>query len=52
MFTRSDNAEEKISASPAPWLALWIAGAAMVFMGIAPGFVMEAAQSAVKALAV
>jgi len=52
MFTRSDNAEEKISASPAPWLALWIAGAAMVFMGIAPGFVMGAAQSAVKALAV
>ena len=52
MFTRSDDSEEKISASPAPWLALWIAGAAMVFMGIAPGFVMEAAQNAVKALAV
>ena len=27
-------------------------GAAMVFMGIAPGFVMRAAQEAVKALAV
>ncbi len=52
MFTQPSASEEKITASPAPWLSLWVAGAAMVFMGIAPGFVMEAAQSAVKALAV
>ncbi len=52
MFTQQSASEEKITASPAPWLALWVAGAAMVFMGIAPGFVMEAAQYAVKALAV
>ncbi len=51
-FTQPATSEEKISASPAPWLALGIAGAAMVFLGIAPGFVMEAAQEAVKALAV
>ena len=52
MFTQSGPSESKITGSPAPWLALGLAGAAMVFMGIAPGFVMEAAQGAVKALAV
>ena len=52
MFTQTTASEEKIGGSPAPWLALGIAGAAMVFMGIAPGFVMGAAQEAVKALAV
>jgi len=52
MFTQPSDSDQKITASPAPWLALGLAGAAMVFMGIAPGFVMEAAQEAVKALAV
>ncbi len=52
MFTQPATSEEKITAPPAPWLALGLAGAAMVFMGIAPGFVMEAAQGAVRALAV
>ena len=52
MFTQPSTSEEKITAPPAPWLALGLAGAAMVFMGIAPGFVMEAAQGAVRALAV
>ena len=52
MFTHPATSDEKISGSPAPWLALGVAGAAMVFMGIAPGFVMEAAQEAVKALAI
>ena len=52
MFTQPATSEEKITASPAPLLALGLAGTAMVFMGIAPGFVMEAAQGAVRALAV
>ena len=52
MFTQPATPEVKITGSPAPWLALGLAGAAMLFMGIAPGFVMEAAQEAVKALAV
>ena len=52
MFTQPATSEEKITVSPAPWLALGLAGTAMVFLGIAPGFVMEAAQSAVRALAV
>ena len=52
MFTQPATSEEKITSSPAPLLALGVSGAAMVFMGIAPGFVMEAAQGAVRALAV
>ena len=52
MFTQPATSEVKITGSPTPWLALGLAGAAMLFMGIAPGFVMEAAQEAVKALAV
>ncbi len=52
MFTQPATSDEKITSSPAPWLALGLAGSAMVFMGIAPGFVMEAAQGAVRALAV
>ena len=52
MFIQPATSEEKITASPTPWIALGLAGAAMVFMGIAPGFVMEAAQGAVRALAV
>ena len=52
MFPQPATSEVKITGSPAPWLALGLAGAAMLFMGIAPGFVMEAAQEAVKALAV
>ena len=52
MFTQPATSDEKITASPAPWLALGLASAAMVFMGIAPGFVMEAAQEAVRALSV
>ena len=52
MFTQPAISATRISGSVAPWLALGLAGSAMVFMGIAPGFVMEAAQEAVKALAV
>ena len=40
------------SRSPAPWVALGVSGAAVLFMGVAPGFVMEAARMAARALAV
>lgn len=43
--------EERPSRSPAPWIALGVAVASMLFIGIAPGFVMEAARGAVEALA-
>ncbi len=44
--------DSRASRSPAPWLALGVAGGAMLFMGVAPGFVMNAAEVAVRALAV
>ena len=40
------------SRSPAPWAAMGLAAAALVFLGVAPGFVMEAAGAAVRALGV
>ena len=40
------------SRSPAPWAALAVAAAVLVFLGVAPGFVMEAAGAAVTALGV
>ncbi len=40
------------SRSPAPWAALGVAAAVLVFLGVAPGFVLEAAGAAVSALGV
>ena len=40
------------SRSPAPWVALGVSAAALVFLGVAPGFVLEAAGAAVSALGV
>ena len=40
------------SRSPAPWAALAVAAAVLVFLGVAPGFVLEAAGAAVSALGV
>lgn len=50
MFLQPSQSEERISAPPASWAALGIAGAAMLFMGIAPGFVLEMSQIAVGPL--
>ncbi len=40
------------SRSPAPWAAMALSAAALLFLGVAPGFVMEAAGAAVRALGV
>ena len=40
------------SRNPAPWAALGVAAAVLVFLGVAPSFVMEAAGAAVSALGV
>ena len=40
------------SRSPAPWAAMSLAAAVLLFLGIAPGFVLEAASGAVKSLGV
>ena len=40
------------SRNPAPWAAMSVAAAVLLFLGVAPGFVMEAAGAAVRALGV
>ncbi len=44
--------DSRPSRNPAPWAAMGVAAAALVFMGVAPGFVMTAAGAAVRALGV
>lgn len=45
-------ADSRPSRNPAPWAAMGVAAAVLVFMGVAPGFVMTAAGAAVRALGV
>ncbi len=50
MFLQPATTEERISTPPASWAALGIAGAAMLFIGIAPGFVLDLSKIAVGPL--
>ena len=50
MFLQPSTTAERISAPPASWAALAIAGGAMLFIGIAPGFVLELSKAAVGPL--
>ena len=50
MFSQPAQSVDKISAPPASWVALGIAGAAMLFIGIAPGYVLEFSRVAVGPL--
>ena len=50
MFLQTSTTAERISAPPASWAALAIAGGAMLFIGIAPGFVLELSKAAVGPL--
>lgn len=54
MFLQQSPAvpDKRPSRNPVPWAAMGIAAAALVFMGVAPGFVMTAAGAAVRALGV
>ncbi len=51
MFLQSPPSEEPIRLAPASWAALTLSGAAMIWMGVAPGFILRAAEIAVAALA-
>ena len=44
--------DSRPSRNPTPWAAMGVAAAVLVFMGVAPGFVMTAAGAAVRALGV
>ena len=50
MFLQQPKSAERISVPPASWAALGLAGAAMVWMGIAPGFVLDLSQIAIGPL--
>ena len=50
MFLQSPPSEERVAASPVSQFALAVAGVAMVWIGVAPGFVLRAAEGAAKAL--
>lgn len=50
MFLQTSSAGERISAPPASWAALGIAGVAMLFIGIAPGFLLDLSKIAVGPL--
>ena len=50
MFLQPTRSQAKISTPPASWAALGLAGAAMLFMGIAPGWVLDLSKLAVGPL--
>ena len=51
MFLEEPREQEGSSVSPVAWFALTVSGVAMVGIGVAPGFILRAAEIAVGALA-
>ncbi|MEC9279350.1 MAG: hypothetical protein VX947_00480, partial [Chloroflexota bacterium] len=51
MFLKEPKEQEGSKISPVAWLALAVSGIAMISIGIAPGFILRAAEIAVGALA-
>ena len=50
IYTPNPHGGTTPSRNPAPWAAMTLAAAALVFMGIAPGYLMQAANAAIRAL--
>ena len=50
MFLQPPPSEARITTSAPSWVALGVAGAAILWLGIAPGTILKAAESAVTAL--
>ena len=50
MFLQPATSEERVTASFSSWSAIGIAGAATVWIGVAPGFVLRAAEAATGVL--
>ena len=50
MFLQPARSAERISAPPASWLALGLACAAMLWIGIAPGYMLDLSQIAIGPL--
>ena len=51
MFLEEPKEQEGSKISPVAWFALAVSGIAMIGIGIAPGFILRAAEIAVGALA-
>jgi hypothetical protein len=51
MFLEQPKEQEESKISPVAWFALTVSGVAMIGIGIAPGFILRAAEIAVGALA-
>ena len=51
MFLEPASSEEKVTASFSSWSAIAVAGAAMVWIGVAPGYILRAAEAATGVLA-
>ena len=50
VYTPTPHGGTTPSRNPAPWAAMTLAAAVLVFMGIAPGYLMQAANTAIRAL--
>jgi NADH-quinone oxidoreductase subunit N len=46
MFLQPPSSEERITVAPASWLALGLAGSATLWLGVAPGYLLELARIA------
>ena len=50
MFLQPARSSERISVPPASWLALGLAGSAMLWIGIAPGYLLDLSKIAIGPL--
>jgi NADH-quinone oxidoreductase subunit N len=50
MFLQPPSSEERITVAPAAWLALGIAGSATLWLGVAPGHLLELSRIAAGSL--
>ena len=51
MFLEPASSEERVTASFSSWSAIAVAGGAMVWIGVAPGYILRAAEAATGVLA-
>ena len=51
MFLQPATSEERVTASFSSWSAIGVAAAAMVWIGVAPGYILRAAEAATGVLA-
>ncbi|PKB64153.1 MAG: hypothetical protein BZY80_03545, partial [SAR202 cluster bacterium Io17-Chloro-G2] len=50
MYLQPSVSQDKVSAPVSSWVALTLAGATMLWMGIAPGYILRVSESAAVVL--